>query len=347
MALHDFVNDVIKTGFYWWPPFYLGRTLCKTSTDLRRLLVVLVVAGLIYIPLLLIEFRFSPQLNRWLYGYHQHEFQQTVRGDHYRPMVFMNHGLNVALFMVVAVFAAAGLGRVRQRVLGFPAVVAGLLLLAVLLLFRSAGATLFAVVGLVAILALSPRMQLRVAGVIALLVLSYPLVRALNLLPVEGTLRFFESLFGADRAGSLGIRLRNEGILLQHAAGKPWFGWGGYARNFVYDPVSGSRISIVDGYWILSIGARGLVGFLAIFLLLLLPIWRSQRALAHLPDPRDRKLVGCLALIVAFCVADQIPNATVDPYIVFLAGVLSRMPRGLKVDEAISRRQPDLQRPVL
>ena len=34
-------------------------------------------------PLCVIELRFSPQLHNWVYGYHQHDFVQTIRDGGY------------------------------------------------------------------------------------------------------------------------------------------------------------------------------------------------------------------------------------------------------------------------
>ena len=89
----------------------------QTSDDFKQLFVILTVVGLVYSLFLFIELRFSPQLNRWIYGYHQSEFQQTIRGTGYRPKAFMRHGLNVALFMVISILAATALAKAQQRVL--------------------------------------------------------------------------------------------------------------------------------------------------------------------------------------------------------------------------------------
>ena len=39
-------------------------------------------------------------LGREIYGFNQHMFAQAVRESGYRPVVFMQHGLMVALFLV-------------------------------------------------------------------------------------------------------------------------------------------------------------------------------------------------------------------------------------------------------
>ena len=38
---------------------------------------VLLIGGLIYIPFCLFEIKMSPQLHKWVYGYHQHAFDQN------------------------------------------------------------------------------------------------------------------------------------------------------------------------------------------------------------------------------------------------------------------------------
>jgi hypothetical protein len=62
----------------------------------------MVVGGLLYLPLCLFEMQMSPRLHSIVYGYHQHSFGQHIRGDGYRPKVFMQHGLATALWMATA-----------------------------------------------------------------------------------------------------------------------------------------------------------------------------------------------------------------------------------------------------
>jgi len=72
-----------------------------------------------YTFFLFIELTASPQLNRWIYGYHQSQFIMAMRAGGYRPMVFMRHGLNVAFFnlngYVAVVFFLATLADVILR----------------------------------------------------------------------------------------------------------------------------------------------------------------------------------------------------------------------------------------
>lgn len=57
------------------------------------------------------------------------------------------------------------------------------------------------------------------------------------------------------------------------------FGWGGWGRPLFYDPYDGRISSVPDGQWIIWLGARGIWGYLAQFLLLLVPIFTMARAI--------------------------------------------------------------------
>src|SRR5439155_21163091 len=59
------------------------------------------IGGLVYVPLCWFEVRMSPQLHVWVYGVRHHAFVQQMRDGGYRPMVFMQHGLMVAMWMAM------------------------------------------------------------------------------------------------------------------------------------------------------------------------------------------------------------------------------------------------------
>ena len=87
-------------------PFFLARRYLGTPEGMRAVLEALVLAGLWYSLPMLIEARFSPQLNVWVYGFFQHDFFQTIRQGGYRPVVFLPHGLWVAFFALMCLLAA-------------------------------------------------------------------------------------------------------------------------------------------------------------------------------------------------------------------------------------------------
>ena len=85
----------------------MARNLMAEEGSERLMLRALLTGGLIYSLPMLVEVRLSPQINVWIYGYFAHDFGQMMRYGGYRPMVFMTHGLWVALFACMAVLAAA------------------------------------------------------------------------------------------------------------------------------------------------------------------------------------------------------------------------------------------------
>lgn len=321
-TLYDAISDATKMILYWWIPFFLGRTVFNSERDLKTLFVALAVAGIVYSLFMFVEMRLSPQFNRWIYGFHQSEFQQTIREGGYRPKVFMRHGLNVALFMLVTLMATVSLARTRTSVLGLPGWVVAAYLGVVLVLAKSAGAIVFAIVVLPLLVLLRARRQAQIAAGLALVIFSYPLARAMGWVPVESIIQFFRSTFGEERAFSLAWRLNAEQDVLGRATERIAFGWGGYARPFIHSPTTGENLTVIDGYWAIVFGTRGLVGYLALFGLFLLPVWRLRKRLRELPTKHVRILAACLALVLVVYTADLIPNSSIDPYLTFLIGAL-------------------------
>jgi len=331
LSMLTFASNSVSLILYWWPTVFLGRTLIKTSADLRTLFVILTGAAIIYSFFIALEMRFSPQLNVWIYGYHQSGFMMAIRGGKYRPMVFMRHGLNLALFVALSIVAASALGKLRARVFRLKARTVAIFLLVLLVLCHSLGALLYAIFAMPLVWFARARTQARVATVIAFLAFCYPVARTFDLVPVDDINNFVLNNFGEERAGSLGLRLSEEAVIMRRALERIVFGWGGGARSFRLDPITGANTSTTDGTWAIEIGQHGAVGFIGMFGMLLYPVWRSRRAVSRLKNPQDRILVSALALIGAIYMADLIPNSSVDPYITFLTAVLGGIgSRGLE-----------------
>ncbi len=334
LSFFTFMSGTMGMILYWWPSIFMGRTLIKTSKDLRTVFVILVSGAMIYTILAIVEMIFSPQLNMWFYGYYPTNFIQAIRGNHYRPMVFMNHGLILAFFLSLSSMAAAALGQTGARVLGFKGRAVAIYLVVILILCHSLGALMYAVLVVPLIWFASVKAQTKIATIVAFLAFSYPVARAFDLVPVDDINAFVVDKFGQDRAGSLGLRLQEEAYVMNRALQRPVFGWGGGARSFRLDPVTGANRSTTDGLWAIELGIHGVVGFVSIFGMLLYPVWRSRRAVARLTDPEDRTLVACLALMGAVYMVELIPNSSIDPYVTFMVAALSRIvTRGLEGEQ--------------
>lgn len=321
LTAYDWLNDMASIFLKWFPPFYLGRTLVKDGADLRKLLRFMVLCGLVYSIPILIEIRMSPQMNDWVYGYHQSDFGQTIRFGGYRPKVFMRHGLNVALFMTVILFAAIAMYRSKVPLGKFwtPGR-ASLYLLVILIICKSTGAYFHVIAIGPVILFASPKIQRWVAITAVTFIIGYPMIRMADLIPVQGITDWMAVNINEERALSLWFRMFTEGQILENTRERIVFGWGGYARFFEYDDVTGDPLSILDGYWTNELGQHGLWGFFSIFGLVLSPTILAIRAIPKLIARQDKLLVGAASLMVAVYVFDWIPNASWGADLTFMAG---------------------------
>lgn len=151
LGWYDGVSAAIAQTTSWGLPYYLGRLYLNNLDGLRKLAIAIFVGGLIYIPLCLIEVRMSPQLHRIFYGYHAHDFSQTVRYGGFRPTVFMEHGLMVGAWMMAAALIGVWLWRagVIGQLWGIPIAQLVAALLVTNVLVKSTGALILLAIGLV------------------------------------------------------------------------------------------------------------------------------------------------------------------------------------------------------
>lgn len=327
-------------------PFFLARSILHTPEALREILVALVIAGLIYTLPMLFEMRFSPQLHAWLYGYFQHDFSQAIRWGGFRPFVFMQHGIWVAFFAFMCAMAAAALFRLsepsrRGRMLLLLLAMAGLVVIS-----KTLGAFLMALVFVPVVLVLRPRVHLSIAALIAATVLLYPALRGAGLVPVDALMaRVTEQ--SAERAGSLGYRFANEALVLAHVEQKMLFGWGGWGRFLPHNPLTGTSDVVVDGGWIITIGQNGWLGYVGLFGLLAFPLlslwWHARKRFA----PPVTLPVSTVALILAANMFDLLPNDTLIPFSWLMAGALlghaeflARSANAARVQAVIHHRSP-------
>ena len=338
---YDAVHHLLMNMLDYVLPFTLAAAMFRGPKDLRIFFGILVGATLVYSLLQLVEMRLSPQLHRWVYGFFQHHFVQTKRGGGYRPMVFMSHGLAASLFTATGVLAAAGLHKAKIKVFRVPARWALAYLWVILFLAKSVAAFLYTLLAVPLILFATPKTQFRVAAVLAVIVLVYPDIRGAGLVPVDDIQEWAASQYGEEKSRSVMARFINEEMLLERASERSFFGWGTYCRSCVHDPLSGDTSSVSDGDWIITWGKFGRVGFLAKYLLLILPIFVAARRLKHIRRMSDRRLLAALALITGLSVFDLLPNGNFNYLVFVFAGALLSCSEGILRQQA---RQAALER---
>jgi hypothetical protein len=337
LSRYDIVSMVVRDIVGIYLPFFVGRALFRDREDGEALLKAMVVFGLIYVPLMLLEMRLSPQLHRWAYGYAPNLFFHSVRGSGYKATVFLNNGLPVAMFILSATIASAALFKNDVTIKGVPAIAPLGVLWVVLALSRNVGATVYSLAAMPIVLLSRGRLAARASLVLACLVVAYPVLRGSDRIPVYDAVETVAK-YSEERAHSLNTRFVNEDALYDRAQERLWFGWGGFGRNRIYDDW-GRDTSITDGEWIIRVGTRGVVGFVGSFGLLLWPIVIAVRRGSRIREPKERKVVDALTLIVALAAVDLLPNGLFTEMPYFLAGALAGLAQGMTQRGGLTVRQ--------
>jgi hypothetical protein len=319
--------DVVLT---WGVPYCLGRLYVTDAGKLRELVIAVVAGAVLYAPFCVVEMVLSPQLHRWVYGFHQHEFLQSIRFDGYRPMVFLEHGLAVGVWMVVGALAATWLwARGPLRVVRVPGVgvdVSGLCLVAALGVVavgcKSTGAVMLGVLGL-ATLGVARALRHPIPAILLLCIpVLYVTVRTVGLWDAREVVSLSGTAAGRDRAQSLEFRLQNESMLVQKALQRPLVGWSGWGRSRIYDE-NGKPITIADGLWIVTFGERGFLGLVSLGLILLLPVARAMRSHgARLWADAREAATAVACVVLALYAIDCLMNAMLNPVFLVMAGGL-------------------------
>lgn len=340
MKLYDGFSLGVEWFLLFGLPFLLGRVMLRTPRDLKMALLILVGAALVYSILVLWEIRMSPRLHDQVYGQDAARWAQAKRFGGWRPMVFVGHGLALALFVSTAAVAAVGLWRLRIRAWGLPSGPVAGYLLVLLVLCKSTAAILYGGAVSLGLILARPRLQMRAAAVLAVLVLFYPALRALDLFPTGALLQATEVII-PDRTNSLQTRFDNEDLLLDHALDKPVFGWGSFGRNKVFFEHS-YKESLIDGLWIITLGEFGVVGYTAVFGMMLFPVLGMYRAFDRFKRRSDRGLIALVCWLVVIQAVDSLPNAMLGPIAMILAGSLA----GVLQESGLRQRRKGLPAPV-
>jgi hypothetical protein len=315
LSIYDGISDALRIAISLIP-MLLARKFLAHPEGQKTLLVALALAGLFYSLPTLYEVRMSPQLSRMIYGFFPHAWIQHLREGGFRPLVFLQHGLWLGIFLCMSVIATASLTRIAggRRKWWFLAL---LWLAATLLLSKNFGALAIACLLAPCALLMPARLQLLAAMALSICVLAYPVLRGTELVPTSALLTVVENI-RPERASSLAFRFANEELLLDKANQKPIFGWGSSGRNRVYDE-QGNDMATTDGNWIITIGVGGWVRYFSQMGLMALPI-------LFLALNRRRYDLGPatagLCLVLAANMVDLIPNGTQTPVTWLVTGAL-------------------------
>lgn len=316
MKLYDALSST-QIALVTLIPLFLGRKFLGTPQAQEMMLRVLVIAGLFYGLLAFWEVLMSPQLHVKIYGFFQHSFKQHIRGGSYRPIIFLKHGLTVAMFFVMTLFCAIAMSRITSGTKKLRYIAATVYLLAVLLACKSMGSISIALLFGPILLLTSLRVQMLWAAMIAVIFLSYPVLRVNKLIPVE-TVVSTTAKISQERANSLSYRLMNEALYMAKAADKPLLGWGTGDRARTFDS-EGKDITTSDARWVVTLASGGWVLYASLYGLFCLPIilLARRRNRAHIDQA-----TAALAMILSANVFDLFANNSITPLTFIFAGSL-------------------------
>ncbi|WP_051056937.1 hypothetical protein [Methylophaga lonarensis] len=116
LSYYDGLTDSVGQ-FLFVVPFMLGFKYFQTDDKHYLIFRYFAMAVLIYAILALYEIRMSPQLHNIVYGYFPHSWLQQVRSGGFRAIVFMGHGLLVALFLAIGLGFLAALKKKQAAIL--------------------------------------------------------------------------------------------------------------------------------------------------------------------------------------------------------------------------------------
>jgi len=323
LGAYDATKAVVYQTIVWGGIYLLGRLYFTNRESLLDLARYIVYGCLVYMPLCLFEFRFSPQLHLNLYGFHQHEFQQSIRSVGYRPMVFLQHGLMASMWMGMGAFLCGVLTQAKQMptIFGVPPVISTLALTGTFLIMQSFGAVaLFAGAWMVLWLTLGMRSRFALIALV-LLPTMWAGLRTTGIVPTQPLVQAASTL-SPERAISLGSRLGAEDDLIRHVQRRMVFGWSAWGRDRYID----DRAVVIDGLWVLTLSRNGLFGLMSLLLVWMVPcvsVLRRFRAEDWRQDPAVLVL-GAFTIIVAISMVDNLLNAMLILPFLLLLGALPK-----------------------
>jgi hypothetical protein len=320
----------------WGVPYLLGRAFLTDPSTLRKFPLALVLAGLAYLPLGLAEFIHRPFLYTTFYGPHPYQLVGAERYLGSRPMVFLEGGNQLGMWIASAAVSAAWLWR-AGRINAFAGLPAGAVTAALVLanfLFQSLTAVVVMLVSLAFLLGSgqkwSVRMGSRRAGMVAVFLLGVVVCGVgVGLAGRASDPGFRAQVRGAFQSvgrGSFTWRLARYEEQFRRVAQRPILGWS--RPDWSASPDHPDVDPISTGLWFHTLGRFGLLGLACSTAVLLGPVVRVLRRLParswHTPAGSVPLLT---ALLLAINLADSLLNSMwILPLVAGAGGLSSWQP---------------------
>lgn len=348
-GLFESVSVIFGQVVAWGVPYVIGRLYFDDLDGLRELALAIVIGGLLYVPLCLLEVIVGPVLHPLMYGYSPAPTEGLVRFGGWRPVVFMQSGLPLAVWMAAAAVIALWVWRARvvRHIWKLPMLPAVLALLVAVGLVKSVNGWILAVLGC-GLLLVAVRLRTLLPIIALFLVMAtYVTVRATGVWDGSEMLPIVSTALNEDRAHSVSFRLSNENIIGAKARERALLGWGRGGEGFVDDQTQ--EFAIPDSLWIVTFTQFGTIGLAALFGAFVVPVlafWKRY-PVSMWSDPRIAP-GAALAIVVCLYMVDNLANGLSNPVFAVVAGALAtvRCASGLapgrrRATRALPFPQPD------
>jgi hypothetical protein len=308
----------------WGVPYLLGRIYFSDTNSLRLAARAFVIAGLLYVPICLVEIFTGPQFYAHIYGYEPYRWIGAGRYFGFRPVGFLEDGNQLGIWMATSALIAVWLWtrHAMAPIFGIQIRWVALTLVVTTLACQSGGSIIL-LAGMLPFLLIDRRYFPRIATILLIVgILAFASLRLSNVVSVRTLVkrhnvarRTAEFLKHIGR-GSLGWRLAQEERHLDIALEKPVLGYGDWAwwKRGIQRPW---------GLWLLAFGMYGIIGLAALETLQLAPVMRAVWTGLARSDLDDYNLRHALAAAILMSAIDNLLNGSMILPLVLVIGGMS------------------------
>jgi hypothetical protein len=323
-ALIPALGGFLYQTLAWGVPYLAGRLYFNDTESLGLAAKALVLAGVAYVPVCLLELFTGPQIYAHLYGYEPYRWIGAQRYVGFRPVGLLEDGNQLGIWMATSALLAIWLWRHRlaTAIFRIPITWISATLLVVTLLCQSGGS----IVLLFCLLFFAfmrksylPRVlaSLLLLGIVGAISLRLSNTISLRSLVEHNRVAYASARFLKQmKRGSFGWRLSQDEGHVTTALQQPLLGSG----QWDWWRASSSR---PWSLWLLAFGMYGMVGLLALECLQLLPVVRVWWAPFARGAPEGLELRNALAAAILMSAIDNLLNGSMILPLLLVIGGLS------------------------
>jgi hypothetical protein len=323
----------------WGSPYLIGRLHFSDARSLLLAAKAFVIGGLAYIPFCIFEIFRGPRIYAWLYGYQPFQMNAAQRFIGFRPVVLLENGNQLGIWMATTTLIAMWLWRRRavKCVLEIPILLVAIGLFSVTILCQSTGAIIL-LLALIPFVFVDPRQLSRTVSIVLVLgVLAFAAFRIANIFVWRDLVKQNSAAHAVDGylrsvgKESLGWRLTQDERHIDTALEEPILGYGQWDwwRGGIERPWS---------LWLLVFGMYGSVGLISLEALLLIPPLRAVWFPLTRSDIGYTNMRHTLSAAVLITAIDSLLNSSVIlPLLLVIGGMNTWSTTDSEIEVSLNR----------